>query len=292
MPESRISNVSGTDETRYYRYYPDASRLVEGRNVIAVEVHQRVPDSSDLGFDLELKGRRGVTGPTSGVALVPGINRIRVRAFDGPNGTGNEVAAGYIDVWYDAGTVPADVSGTLPSDTVLTKAGGPWRVTGDLIVPAGVTLTIEPGATLFFETGTQMIVYGRLVCEGTETDRIRLTWQYYVKSREAGEYRKMVADQLYHPPSVSIHVDDSGELVLNHRFEGKPLVREFINATLMGVEFLWGSPVVLYTSEPVPSKSETMAATDAREETPARQYSWKRFRYTMKDRRLTRELVE
>jgi len=39
-----------------------------------------------------------------GVFLNPGINRIIVQAFDGPNGTGNQVDRGYIDIWYDNGS--------------------------------------------------------------------------------------------------------------------------------------------------------------------------------------------
>jgi hypothetical protein len=34
-----------------------------------------------------------------------------------------------------------------------------------------------------------------------------------------------------------------------HHFEGKPLVHEFIANTMMGIEFLWGKPVMLETSE-------------------------------------------
>jgi len=119
-----------------------------------------------------------------------------------------------------------------------------------------------------------------------------MTWQYYVKSRKAEEYRSMVADSLYHPPSVKIHVNEAGTLILNHLFEGKPLVRDFVDGTLMGLEFLWGAPVCLYTSEPVLQKSEEATPAATKEEQPPRKYTWKRFRYTMKGRKLSRELVE
>jgi stage V sporulation protein R len=132
----------------------------------------------------------------------------------------------------------------------------------------------------------------KLFVAGKRFNKERMTWQYYVKSRKAGDYRDMVADSLYHPPSVTLKVNEAGTLVLNHRFEGKPLVREFIDGTLMGLEFLWGAPVCLYTSEPVPVKSEDITATAVKEEKPPRTYVWKRFRYTMKERKLSRELVE
>ena len=50
------SSVGGADETRFFEYKLPASHLVDGRNVVAVEVHQTSPSSSDVSFDLELLG--------------------------------------------------------------------------------------------------------------------------------------------------------------------------------------------------------------------------------------------
>ena len=132
----------------------------------------------------------------------------------------------------------------------------------------------------------------RLFVAGKRFNKERMTWQYYVKSRRAEEYREMVADSLYHPPLIKIGADDKGTLVLNHVFEGKPLVREYIEATMMGLEFLWGGRVCLYTSEPVPVK--TAADQDGgmtKTESPVREVGWKRFLYTMRERKLSREPV-
>jgi WD40 repeat protein/tetratricopeptide (TPR) repeat protein/energy-coupling factor transporter ATP-binding protein EcfA2 len=49
-----LKTVKLADETRYWDYSIDAEHLVSGKNVLAVEVKQSLPDSSDLGFDLEL----------------------------------------------------------------------------------------------------------------------------------------------------------------------------------------------------------------------------------------------
>lgn len=132
----------------------------------------------------------------------------------------------------------------------------------------------------------------KLFVAGRRLNRERMTWQYYVKSRKAEDYVEMVADSLYHPPSVSLSVNTANTLVLNHVFENKPLVRDFVDGSLMGLEYLWGGPICLYTSEQVPSKPDGMAAADVRSEGEDLQYVWKRFRYTMKDRKLFRELVE
>ena len=173
-PTAALTNVSPPDETRWYEYTTGTSMLQSGTNVLAVEVHQSNLNSSDLGLDLELGGVSGSGEATSGVLLLPGINRLIVQAFDGPNGTGKEVNRGYIDIWYDNGSVGTGLSGTISTMT-LTLAGSPWHVTGDLIVPVGVTLTVEPGVTVFFDPATHLIVRGRLVCEGTDLSRIHMS---------------------------------------------------------------------------------------------------------------------
>ena len=132
----------------------------------------------------------------------------------------------------------------------------------------------------------------RLFVAGKRLNKERMTWQYYVKSRKAADYKAMVADSLYHPPRVEVEVADNNVLVLNHVFEGKPLLRDFIQGVMLGVEYLWGSEVQLYTSVPIPIKAGRDSAGQVREETPKRTIQWKRFRYTMKDRTLSRSLAE
>ncbi len=61
MPESYTfstpseESVGGDEERTYFDFVSNADFLVDGLNVIAVEVHQSDPGSSDLSFDLELK---------------------------------------------------------------------------------------------------------------------------------------------------------------------------------------------------------------------------------------------
>ena len=167
------SGVSGTDEYIFSEFTVDASLLLTGTNIIAVEIHQSSSTSSDISFDLELNGIMPSGG--SGT-LWPGINRINIKAFDGPKGMGNVLESKYIDVWYDDGDV-SNISGTLIDDTILDAVFGPWHVTDDLIVPAGATLTIEAAATLFFDAGAGIVVQqgGCLIADGTEDERIRLT---------------------------------------------------------------------------------------------------------------------
>jgi hypothetical protein len=80
-----------------------------------------------------------------------------------------------------------DWGGPLSSDTTLHPADNPHLVTGDLIVPTGVTLTVEPGVELYFAPDTSLIVYGRLLATGTPTQTILFT------RRDTGTYWGAIA---------------------------------------------------------------------------------------------------
>ena len=62
---------------------------------------------------------------------------------------------------------------TINSDTLLT-AEKPFIVYDSLVVAPTATLTIEPGATLYFHNGAALEVYGKLIAEGTPEARVTL----------------------------------------------------------------------------------------------------------------------
>jgi len=71
---------------------------------------------------------------------------------------------------YAQTEIPAgDVSGTW------TKANSPYNINGEITIPDGLTLTIEPGVDVSFTGYYKFYVKGRLVAIGTETDTILFT---------------------------------------------------------------------------------------------------------------------
>lgn len=67
-------------------------------------------------------------------------------------------------------TVSGDVSGSWSADTVL--------VVGEIRVPSGQTLQIEPGVQVRFTGRFKFIVQGRLIAQGTPADSILFTRAY------------------------------------------------------------------------------------------------------------------
>ena len=55
------------------------------------------------------------------------------------------------------------VSGIIGIDTIWDMGGSPYYVIGDVQVPEGITLTIEPGVVVQYTGAYEMLVKGRLV---------------------------------------------------------------------------------------------------------------------------------
>jgi len=130
-------------------------------------------------------------------------------------------------------------------------------------------------------------------------DEQRMVWQWYVKSRAADDYRAMILEKLHHPPHLTVDLDKTGHdaLYLDHHFEDKPLVKDYILGTLLGIEFLWGGKVMLETTEvksvekpdrDPPQASGGRVALGSEAEPVI---EWQRVRYTMKERKLSKGLI-
>jgi stage V sporulation protein R len=139
----------------------------------------------------------------------------------------------------------------------------------------------------------------KLFVAGKRLNETKMVWEYYVKSRKVEAYREMLLRSLYHPPYIEIDPakSDNHTLYLNHRFEGKPLLTDYIPNTMLGIEYLWGGPVKLETSEVVstasPASRPPIPGVPApRSDQPKpRQIKWQRVLYNMENRKLTKSVV-
>ena len=88
---------------------------------------------------------------------------------------GRLLLAGCVAAIHCAGILQGATSwqGTLSTNTVWGPSQSPCTVTGELTVPAGLKLTIQPGTTVLFAANVRMVVQGRLVAEGTPDKPIR-----------------------------------------------------------------------------------------------------------------------
>jgi stage V sporulation protein R len=144
----------------------------------------------------------------------------------------------------------------------------------------------------------------KLFVTGKRFNQERMSWVYYIKSRKAGDYKQMIADTLYHPPEIHVQEEKTkeGVLYLTHEFEGKGLKTDYIENTMVGIEYLWGGPVHLETSEAFsapPSEHNaytnfwdpSSASGTAQPDRPQKEIQWKRVRYVMENRKLTKQEV-
>jgi hypothetical protein len=191
--------------------------------------------------------------------MQPGVNRVVIQTLDA---SGGELEQQTVDVWYDDGTV-ATVGGTLATDTTWTAAGGPYAVTAPLTVPSGVTLSLQPGTTVYLNAGANITVNGtgRLLAEGTESQRIRFTrqpgtaarWANFFFDGTSAESRLSYADIEYGGASGQAVRAHEAILLLDHvtfanintqycTLENSSfLVRSCVFPTVMAAELIHGN---------------------------------------------------
>ncbi|MCO5251045.1 MAG: SpoVR family protein [Candidatus Kapabacteria bacterium] len=121
---------------------------------------------------------------------------------------------------------------------------------------------------------------------GKRMNKSRGTYEYYVKSRKATDYKQMLIDNMYHPPIISVDVAKSNDktLYLKHAFEGKQLYKPYISDTLLGIEYLWTGgmyegTVILETTD-IYKKTEDTDSED--------KFEFRPVVYTMKNKKLSK----
>ena len=74
----------------------------------------------------------------------------------------------------------------IKTNTTLTAGNSPYFAIADVTINNGVILTIEKGVQLLMEKHNSIIVYGGLICNGTQDEPISITPNPYTKTTEWG----------------------------------------------------------------------------------------------------------
>lgn len=150
------STIEGTAESVYIPFVIPNSCLVEGNNVIAVEVHQVSASSTDMAFDLDLLAEIVDTTAylSNSATLTTALSGdIKLTAVFETNGQA---------------VVPASIT----QNTILYKAKSPYYVSGEVTVAENTTLTIEPGVVVLMAPKANFMVHGSIQALGTASDSI------------------------------------------------------------------------------------------------------------------------
>jgi hypothetical protein len=140
------------EEDQYHAYGFSPTNLIEGTNVLAVEVHQGGANSADVSFDLGLSGIRHLssyqsTNYNEQITITPSAALIVTAVFEP--------------------TAQSLLPETVSSNLTLSAAESPYLATGDIYVPPNVSLTLEAGTTLLMPDGASIYVEGELTMLGT-----------------------------------------------------------------------------------------------------------------------------
>ena len=82
--------VGSADETTFFPFNIDASKLVEGTNVLAIELHQRTLTSSDISIDVRLSGTKVAEG--TAIPII-GQMEVKARSYDAATQTWSALTA-------------------------------------------------------------------------------------------------------------------------------------------------------------------------------------------------------
>ena len=151
------SFISGEEENMFLSFQVNVNTLLEGENIIAVEIHQSNETSSDISFDLELIALRNSNTIISTDPVLQ-VNLDTDRIF----------STNYLP------TSACVISDTISENTTLTIDCSPYFVRESVVVLPNKTLTVEAGVEIYFPKNGNLIVQGDLQIEGTEDALVRL----------------------------------------------------------------------------------------------------------------------
>jgi parallel beta-helix repeat protein len=152
------SNISGTAENEFRSIEIPKTTLQSGENLIAVEVHQVNPSSSDISFEGEL--------------LAEYVSSVTIAQYSPIYSLQLEKEASNLRAVFEIDGHCGILSENISTDTKLVKACSPYIATGNVLVKTGVKLSIEPGVEIKFPAACNLIINGHLDAQGSEKEPI------------------------------------------------------------------------------------------------------------------------
>ena len=148
--------VSGEEENIFLGFQINVNALLQGDNVIAVEIHQKDETSSDISFDLELISLKNL-GSIISTDPVLQVNLNSDKIF----------ATNYLP------TGACILPDTISENTTLTIDCSPYSVRENVVILPNKTLTVEAGVEIYFPESGSLIVRGGLQVKGAEDALVR-----------------------------------------------------------------------------------------------------------------------
>jgi parallel beta-helix repeat protein len=147
------SSVGGGDENTFFEYSVDGNALINGENILAVEIHQSDNASSDISFDLEMAGVIFDGADGSLISENP-IYNLQI---------GSNLVLTALFTVNAANQLPAQIL----ANTILTAVNSPYIALTDVTIHPNVILTIEPGVDIQLAFAKNLVINGELHVNGS-----------------------------------------------------------------------------------------------------------------------------
>jgi hypothetical protein len=154
--QTRASSAVG-NESDFRDFYPGPEYLLPGENIIAVEIHQTSPTSSDISFDLDLSAITTTTGgdfysSDPKISLVPDDELFIMAVFESDGSC----------------VIPSEIT----SEVILSDECSHYVAQSDVKILASGKLVIEKGVEIWMPEEASIEAYGPVIAAGTEAEPV------------------------------------------------------------------------------------------------------------------------
>ena len=166
MPNGTVSEntqaliaIGSTAETSYQQFRIPPDHLLLGENIIAIEVHQSSPTSSDLSFDLSLS--KIMSNISADTTLISNSDSISI------------TLSGDTELYVEFNPINSSfIPPVIDQFLTLTKANSPYFLSENVEIMPGAVLEIDAGVELLMDQGKGITIKGTMTTKGTEDEPV------------------------------------------------------------------------------------------------------------------------